>query len=440
MQGIKLISAFIIALAMGMSTFANAQTQAVYGAQEYVEVYVGSVTTVETGFVERIAVGNDGVLQASVLDENNLLLLGRTPGVSELVVWTEDGTVKEYKVRVYGGPVADNINVIKAILQSFPNVTVNDRLGQTVLSGTVKSTDFERFQAVIGNFPSVLSLVKPERNVEIEETIAFDVVILELSRNYQHSLGIRWEDTAAGPALGVVGNIIPNNNFGVTSGGEVGDLLNVVGSGASRLEGYFGVSSILRSQLQLLQEEGVARILAEPSLSTVTDEEASFLVGGDFPVAILNEFGQPVVEFRQYGIQLEIEPTMDRNHNIRSRIRTEVSNVDFSVEVNGVPGLRRRESTSTITARPGQTIIISGLLNTSDSRTRNKLPLLGDIPILGALFKSSSWQQGRTELVIAVTPRIQQPGTPLQPNMQEALREGRGVLEGSDVLDASLMD
>tara|TARA_R110002051_G_scaffold323624_2_gene417870 strand:+ start:417 stop:1805 length:1389 start_codon:yes stop_codon:yes gene_type:complete len=408
-------------------------------AQQDIEVYVGSVTTLNQDSIKRIAVGNDAILQASVIDENKLLLLGRAAGVSELVAWDDNDVMTQYKVRVYDSPVSDNIDIIRNILRPFPNVTVSEHLGQAVLNGTVVDNDFERFQSVVSHFPSVLSLVEPERNVEIEESIAFDVTILEMSRNYQHSLGIRWQDTAAGPALGLVGNIIPNDSFGVTSPGEVGNLLDIVGSGTSRLDGYLGITSVLGSQIQLLQEEGVAKVLAEPSLSTVRDEKATFLAGGEFPVAILNEFGQPVVEFQQYGIQLEIEPTMDQNHNIRSRIRTEVSDVDFSVQVNGVPGLRRREAVSTITARPGQTIIISGLLNTSDSRTRDKLPLLGDIPLLGALFRSSDWQQGRTELVIMVTPRIQAPNTPLSDEMQDNLQKARGVLEGSDALDAALL-
>lgn len=405
------------------------------------EAYVGSVATLDLGAIAGMAVGNDQVVQASVADNGKLLLLGKAPGVSELVVWSDDGHRRKYKIRVYPGPPADKLSRIRSVLASFPGVRVSQHLGQTVLDGTVDSADFKRFQNVLGSFPDIVSLVEPRLNVELQDTIVFDVMILELSRRYEHTLGVRWQDTAAGPAIGIVGNIVPNNEFGVFSGGsaDVGNLLDIVGSGASTLRGYFGISSILESQLELLQEEGVARVLAEPSLATVSGEPATFLAGGDFPVAILNQFGQPVVDFREYGIQLEIKPVMDRKHNIRAHIRTEVSSIDFSVQVNGVPGLRRREAVSTITARPGQTIVISGLLNTADSRSIDKVPGLAEIPVLGALFRSKDFQQQRTELVITVTPHIREAGASFAYGTPVALRRARNVLKGSDALDKWLL-
>ncbi len=180
-------------------------------------------------------------------------------------------------------------------------------------------------------------------------------------------------------------------------------------------------------------------MLASPSLSTVSGESATFLSGGDFPVAVLNEFGQPVVEFRQFGIQLEIEPLMDRNHNIRSKIRAEVSSIDFAVQVNGVPGLRRRETQSTITARPGETIIISGLLNAEDSKNVNKVPWLGDIPILGRLFRSDDFLKQRSEMVVMVTPRIRSVSDTAGEALEAADQDLHEVLKGSDELDKALM-
>lgn len=405
------------------------------------ETYVGSVTTIELGTINRIAVGNDSVVQASVIEGGNLLLLGKAPGVTELVVWSDDNRRHAYKVRVYAGPRADRLSTLRSVLASYPNLRVSQHLGTTIVKGTVHKDEFKRFTSLVGQFPGVVSLVEPELSVEIKPTIVFDVMILELSRSYQRTLGVSWQDSAPGPAIGVVGNIIPNDAFGVVSGdaAQVENLLDIVGTGESTLDGYFGFSTILGSQLKLLQEEGVARLLAAPSLATVSGEKASFLVGGDFPVAILNQFGQPVVDFRPYGIQLEIEPVMDENHNIRARIRTEVSSVDFSVQVNGVPGLRRREAVSTITARPGQSIIISGLLNTLDSRTMDKVPWLSEIPILGELFESTDWQQQRTELVITVTPHIQPVDAEIPEHMQAAAQRARQVLKGSEALDEALL-
>lgn len=413
-------------------------------AQQDLELYVGAVSTLRLGNVVRIVAGNDSVLQASLLDNGDVLMLGKSAGVSELSVWNEAGTREQYRLRVYERPPGDAVEVLHAIFRSFPDVITRQHLGTIILTGTVNAADYERFEKLVQRFPNVISLVSPQLNVTIEQSIVLDVSVLEVNRSYQRTLGIRWQDTGPGPAVGVVGNLIPNNRFGVVS--DVGskqdllDLLDVVGSGSQKLSGYLGITSIIGSELQLLQDEGMARMLAAPSLSTVSGEKATFLAGGELPVAIVNQFGQPVVEFRQYGIQLEIQPFADRNQNIRSKIRAEVSSVDFATQVNGVPGLLRRETTSTITARPGETIILSGLLDARDTRGVDKVPGLGDLPIIGALFRSRDFQRQRSELVITVTPRVQRANEPLAPELQKANAQLRKLLTGSDSLDKALLE
>lgn len=407
-------------------------------------LYVGAVATREVGGVARVVVGNDNVLKASTLDDGSLLLVGVGLGISELEIWTLDGRHIRQTVRVYQAPPSDPLQLINAILVEYPDVSAEENLGRIILRGSVDAARFEGFERIVTAVPSLINLVRPQINVAIEDGIALDVTVLEVNRNYQRNVGIRWQDTAAGPAAGIVGNLHRNRLFGVVS--NVGnrqdllDLLGSVGSGGQRLSGYLGITSIFGSEIQLLQEEGQARVLAAPTLTTVSGESAKFLAGGDLPVAILNEFGQPVVEFREFGIQLEIQPIADRHHNIRSRIRAEVSSVDFSVQVNGVPGLLRRQTASTITARPGETIILSGLLDARDTRAVDKVPALGSIPIIGALFRSNDFIQQRTELVITVTPRIQRANEPLSPNLKAAETHLRKILRGGERLDAQLLE
>lgn len=409
------------------------------------EMFVGSASVHAFGEVERLVVGNDAVLEASVLDDGSLLLLGKSQGASELRVRTVDGGTRAYSVRVYPAPPADTVNLIRTALAPFPEVSAQTKLGRVILTGTVDAGAFERFTALIERFPGVLSTVTPQLNIAIEPSVVLDVSVLEINRNYQRTVGVRWQDTAPGPSLGIVGNLVPNRRFGTVS--DVGDakqdlqdLLGLVGSGTQRLSAYFGITSIIGSELQLLQEEGLAKVLAAPSLSTLSGEEATFLAGGDFPVAVLNQFGQPVVEFREFGVQLTIQPVVDRQLNIRSKISAEVSAVDFSVQVNGVPGLLRRKTTSTITARPGETVILSGLLDARDTRNVDKVPGLGNIPILGQLFRSDDFIKQRTELVVTVTPRIQHANTPLSAEQRAADRYLRkDLLLGGDALDKALM-
>jgi pilus assembly protein CpaC len=409
------------------------------------DLFVGSASVQDIGEAERIVVGNDAVIEASMLDDGSLLVLGKSQGAAELRVLTVDGRRHDYSVRVYPAPPGDSLTLIRAALAAFPDVVAQTKLGRVILTGTVDAASFERFTALTERFPGVLSTVTPQLNIAIEPSVVLDVSVLEINRNYQRTVGVRWQDTAPGPAVGIVGNLVPNNRFGAVSDfgdlkEDLQDLLGLVGSGTQKLSGYLGITSIIGSELQLLQEEGQARVLAAPSLSTVSGEEATFLAGGDFPVAVLNEFGQPVVEFREFGVKLTIQPFVDRQFNVRSKVSAEVSAVDFSVQVNGVPGLLRRKTTSTITARPGETVILSGLLDARDTRNADKVPGLGNVPIIGQLFRSDDFMKQRTELVVTVTPRIQQPNTPLSAEQRAAERYLRkDLLTGSAGLDQGLM-
>jgi pilus assembly protein CpaC len=409
------------------------------------DLFVGSVSTMQLGEISRIVVGNDNIVEASVLDDGNLLVLGKAQGASELRVLTASGASHDYSVRVYAAPPNDTLNLVRSTLDSFPDVQVQSKLGRIILTGTVDAASFQRFGELTERFPNVISTVTSQLNIAIEPSVVLDVSVLEINRNYQRTVGVRWQDTAAGPAVGIVGNLLPHRRVGAVS--DFGDqteklegLLSLVGSGTQRLSGYLGITSIIGSELQLLQEEGHARVLAAPSLSTVSGEEATFLAGGDFPVAILNEFGQPVVEFREFGVQLKIQPFVDRSLNIRSKITAEVSSIDFSVQVNGVPGLLRRKTISTITARPGETVILSGLLDARDTRNADKVPGLANLPIIGQLFRSDDFIKQRTELVVTVTPRVQQPNAPVAEGLRTADRYLRkDLLTGSKDLDKALI-
>ncbi len=437
---IGMLLAALTALLLGISADARSEVS------EELDLYVGSVTTLEPGTVLSLVVGNDAILSATVLENDKLVLLPKDKGTTELMVWTEEQEQpKSYRIRILPREATDLTVLIKNVMRVYPTVEVTELMGRTILSGSVVQDEFERFEQLLPKFPGIISTVKPRISLPIQDTIAMDVKILEVNKSYQKNLGVRWQDTAAGPAVGVVANIIPQRLFGAVS--DVGnrddllDLLGTVGSGSRRsARGYFGLTSIIGSELQLLQENGAARMLAEPSLSTLSGQPATFLVGGEIPVAVLNQFGQPVVEFREFGIQMEIKPFLDEEQNIRSEIRAEVSSVDFSVQVSGVPGLLRREAVSTINARPGDTIILSGLVNASDSRNVDRVPWLGDIPILGALFKSRDFQEQRTELLVLVTPRLQKPNQPAVAALRENEAQLRKILGGSARLNEALLE
>ena len=151
-------------------------------------------------------------------------------------------------------------------------------------------------------------------------------------------------------------------------------------------------------------------MLAEPNLTTRSGETASFLAGGEFPIQSVSGLGAVDVEFKEYGIKLDIEPVVDENQNIVSRVMAEVSSIDPSVSIGSIPGLLTRKTESVINVKNNETIVISGLVSSEMSKSVSKFPFLGEIPILGELFKSRDFRDKKSELVIFVTPTIVYPG------------------------------
>lgn len=414
------------------------------GAATAIRLHVGSIKNIRFGTVTQVVVGNDAILGASVLDSGEVLLIPKAPGTSDLMVWTEGQREFRYQVQVDGQPISDRLVLANLIMAQFPEVKIAESGGKLVFTGYVTERDKDRFNAAAGALDGAVSLVKVDPDTQ-KDMVEMDVSILEINKSYQKTLGISWNDTLPGPSFGMVWNVHANGKYGVLPDVEDSDvdyegMLNAVGVNSSSPSGYLGWITSLGSEIQLLQENGAARSLAEPRLSTVSGETASFLAGGEIPVAILNEYGQPVVEFREYGIQLDISPVTDRNQMISSRVRAEVSSIDYSTQVNGVPGLLRRMTESTINAHSGDTIVISGLVNTQDAKSINKVPLLGDIPVLGELFKSRDFQQARSELLIFVTPRITKPNEPMDPSITKNLDDLHKVLGGSSNIDDVLAE
>lgn len=159
----------------------------------------------------------------------------------------------------------------------------------------------------------------------------------------------------------------------------------------------------LNAQLNLMEQNGTAVILAQPTLSARSGAKATFLAGGEFPYTVSTING-PTVQFKPYGIRLEIEPRVDHNGVIRAKILSEVSDIDTSIPTISGPALRTRKTETEFNVMTGGTIVLSGLLRRDVSTSIDKVPFLGNIPVLGALFRSKRFQNNETELVVFVTP------------------------------------
>ena len=312
------------------------------------DMFVGELQVVGKVEVTRVAIGNGGIIRAELLDTGELLLIAQGEGSSSLRLWHSDGTQSGYNIRV----------------------SAND----------------------------------PETRVRMERMVRLRVRMVEFRKSAISELGIKWSDSANGPAFGAAGDLVGNNLFRPEFDGFTG-LPNQVDPFST----FFGIATNITSSINFLANNGDAVTLAEPVLSAINGGTASFLAGGEVPFPAQGADGQIFVEFKEYGIRLEVAPRIDSGGNVRTFVQTEISEIDESITVDGAPGLLTRRAETEVNVRSGETIVISGLLSADNSVNEERVPGLGRLPILGHLFKSKGKNNGASELVIFVTPEVIEP-------------------------------
>src|SRR5690606_9799853 len=272
-------------------------------------------------------------------------------------------------------------------------------------------------------YPSIVNLGSVDA-VGMRPMVMMDVQIMEFDRNALEELGIRWDSSIDGPNAGALYDS-SSSEFRVLPDGSDFDKPEFDGL-ANPIQTAFGLATSITSRINLLVNKGKAYALASPHLSTRSGGEANFLVGGEVPIPISSLFGQTQVEFKEYGIKLDISPVVNGSDEIMTTLMAEVSRIDPSITVNGIPGFLTRRTHSEVNVRNGETIVISGLTDINAAKSADKFPILGEIPILGRLFRSDRFRANQTDLVVFVTPRIVGPDS--QHN-RDGLEQGRRIRE-----------
>jgi pilus assembly protein CpaC len=365
--------------------------------------------------VVRVALGNGKTLTTTVLD-NEVLLLAEAPGDTSLFLYPRNGPVLRYRIRVGQIDTFDAANRLREMLKSMPTVKVDSIGDQVVLTGSASKDDLKRVQIATAAVPRALNLVK-EEDITMKKMVYLKLQIMEFKKNALENLGVDWTTNIAGPAGAFTADLINNSKYRFAP--QTQDPTFTVGQGAvsplgiksNATRGYLGIATVIASRINLAITNGDAWTLAAPELSTRSGGEAKFLAGGQVPLPTVSATGQSNVTFKDYGIRLLIKPVADEQDNIVATIQTELSAIDPSVTVQGIPGFTTRVTDSEVNLKSGQTLVISGVLSQNSNNSINKLPLLGDLPVLGNLFKSTNFQAGRTDLVIFVTPTITDPGS-----------------------------
>ncbi|MGA2496653.1 MAG: type II and III secretion system protein family protein [Tepidisphaeraceae bacterium] len=375
---------------------------------------------------KRLSVADPDIAMARSVGETTILLTPKKAGSTQLVVWDEHDASQMIDV-----VVTADIGVLQEQLkQLFPaaKISVTSANGSIVLTGQAPSAAVAE-QAVQVATPygtKVLNLLEVSGGRQVQLQVRF----AEVSRQATQALGFNgaYGDGAfsGGSNIGQLNptNIIPGGTVGATppQAGFTRTPPTVSPTVTTYGAGQIG-SFYLEYFVDALRQNNLLRILAEPTLVTVSGQEASFLAGGSFPIPVsggAQTGGTPAVtvEFREYGVQLNFTPIVTGDGKIRLKVSPEVSDLDFTtaVQFSGfvIPGLTQRKVSTTIELAEGQTFAIAGLLNQSVNASKDVTPLLGDLPVLGALFRSVKYQRKETELVVLVTPHLVEAMNPAQ--------------------------
>jgi pilus assembly protein CpaC len=339
----------------------------------------------------------------------NIYIKGLKPGVTNLTLW-KNGHI----FRIYDITVNFDISLLKRkiheILPDEKDIRIFAAKNSIALSGTVSSTgDLDQVLVLAKAFSgegNITNLLK----VGGGQQVMLEVRIAEMSRTVLNRLGINFSvvNTAGEFGVQLLGGL---SSFALGED-EIGDTLYSPDvTGLFRFISDSGVQ--YTGIIDFLKGNGMVKILAEPTLIAISGQTANFLAGGEFPIPELDDEGNVGVEFKPYGVELAFTPTVMSAKRISIRVEPVVSELDFSVSttIGGatVPGILARRASTMVELADGQSFAIAGILKETSRENLSKYPGLGDIPILGALFKSKSFQKNETELVIIVTPHLVKP-------------------------------
>lgn len=372
------------------------------------ELGVGLGRSVVVNLADEVAdvlVSNPEIADAVVRTQHRVFVLGNKVGQANLVLFSRSGReLASFSLRVE----PDTSDLAKLIRRAIPNsnISAESLNGNIVLSGTARNTaDAQRAADLAARFSGegvtaskILNMIA----VEGEDQVQLKVTVAEVERSIVKQLGV---DLSGSIAIGnITGSFNSAATFPVNS-----SIVSQAVAGA----GYSVGNTTVSASIQALQRDGIIRTLAEPTLTAISGENASFLAGGEFPVPVGQDNNKVTLEFKKFGVGLDFTPVVLSGGRISLRVKTEVSELsnDGAITTNSItiPGLKVRRAESTLELPSGGTLVMAGLLKESYKQSVNGIPGLMQLPVLGSLFKSRDFLRQQTELVVFVTPYVVKP-------------------------------
>ena len=374
--------------------------------------------------IKRVSLADPAIAEAIVVSPYQVVVNGKAPGGVSLLIWDEAGQSQSFEVSVD----IDVLGLSQKIHEVFPAEPVQIETSGSVvmLSGKISSAEVadKILEVVKNSTPKVTSLmqVPAPATIQISLQVQFAqvnrVAMQQLGVNILHQFGSNMPFSIstqqfAPPGIGTTQSVTSNGSTTTTTTGTnnflLSDLLNVA---------IFRPDLDLAVFIKALQEDNVLEILAEPNLLTESGKEASFLAGGQFPYPVLQSVtagtaGAITIQFKEFGVRLNFVPTVRPDGMIHMKVEPEVSALDFTnaLQIQGflIPALATNRVMSEMDLRDGQSFAVAGLIDNRVIEQFQKIPFIGDLPVLGKLFQSRNLNKSKNELLVVVTPRIVQP-------------------------------
>jgi pilus assembly protein CpaC len=417
---VRLGTAFV-ALAIGLGTVAApAPAVAQSGAarpSETLNLSAGTGTLVRLSApMSDVFVANDAVADVQVRSASQLYVFGKGRGETTVYATGKNGRVV-YAANVRVGTNLGSVGEMLHLAMPEASIQATPMNNLVLLTGTVASpTDVEEaqrlVQAYVGEGTQVVSRLRSATPLQVN----LKVRIAEVNRSLLKQVGFNLL-TQTGGKFGI--GIAKGQGIWLPAPGSTEDdesdagavIRSPIGTTLSGIGKVFGLD--ITSSLDLAETDGLVTTLAEPNLTALSGETASFLAGGEFPIPVSQSLGSISIEYKQYGVGLAFTPIVLADGRISMRVRPEVSELsaEGSIKLNGfdVPALVTRRAETTVELGSGQSFMLAGLIRNNNTNNIDKAPFLGDLPILGALFRSTSFRRQETELVIIVTPYLVRP-------------------------------
>jgi pilus assembly protein CpaC len=407
-SGRIVITAALLALAAG--------TCLAQGAED-LRITVGKSIVIDyPADIRQISTSNPEIVDANPVTTREILMSGKGLGSATMVVWSKSDQRMFYNVTV-----ELNLEPLRRILQdTYPNekIDIHSSRDSITLNGTVSNKDIaDRVVALSATFAKTVVNNLVITASPIEKQILLRVKFAELDRTQALQYGVNFVSTGAFNTIGAVTTGQFNSGPAPTGGSlTVTDALNIFA---------FRPDLNIAAFVKALQDNNILQILAEPNLVTTNGKEANFIVGGEFPVPVLQgggNSGAVTIQFREFGIRLLFTPQITGNNTIKLALRQEVSTLDFAnaVTLQGflIPALSTRRAETNVELAEGQTFVVAGLMDNRETSAMSQIPIISSIPVIGQLFKSKIERKNSTELVMLVTPEVTEPLGPNDPKPQ----------------------